>query len=279
MSWDEKTYLSRIGDSEKKVRHAAGSPTGPEIDAYAAGCDRMDPDGTVLVLGMTPELRELAARRFRKTIAIDHSEIAIGLFQDWLPEELREKETIIRGCWTCLMDHLDEPLAGVLGDGTVANFPNREAGRGFLSGIASVLAPDGVCVMRNVMIPEPFDVGRYRFSRLLDEFRNGRIDAAEFGFTTRLFGFHESCYEPEIESLNNAALYAKLDEMNAAGLLSDEEWQAIARYRFSGRNFLQTRRDWISLLHDSGFGDPTGHSPSGKLWYEYYLVESFSPAR
>lgn len=278
MSWDEKTYLSRIGDSGKRIRHAAGSPTGPEIDSYAAGCDRMDPDGTVLVLGMTPELRELAARRFAKTLAIDHSEIAIGLFHDWLPEELREKETIIRGCWTSLEDHLDGPLAGVLGDGTVANLPDREAGRGFLSGIASVLAPDGVCVMRNVMIPEPFDPGRYRFGRLLDEFRHGRIDAAEFGFTARLFGFHETHYHPETESLDNAGLYADLDAMNASGNFSEEEWQAIARYRFGGKNFLQTRRDWITLLDEAGFGEPTGHSPSGKLWYEYYPVESFLPA-
>lgn len=275
--WTAEIYQSRIADAGLMIRHAAGSPASEEIAVYLNCCAGADPDGTAVILGMTPELRCMAAGHFRKLVSIDCSEVAIQLYSDWLPQHLRAKETVICGRWTELSSLVDGPVSVVLGDGVVGNLSGPGETLSLLEEIRTVLAPAGCCVMRNAIVNTGVIPARYEFSRLLMDFRSGLIDAAEFAFSTRMLGFYECVYDTRAEMLDNAITYGLLDAMRDAGDLSDEEWEALGRYRFMGRNYFPSNETWRSLLVAAGFGNVVQRGLRGKLWYEYYPVHVFGP--
>ncbi|MFT4176964.1 MAG: hypothetical protein QM627_09945 [Luteolibacter sp.] len=270
MAWDKKTYHQRIESIVHRTRHAAGSPHGEELIRYREACGDLNPAVPALVLGMTPELREIAARHFEKTFAIDHSRDAIELFSDWLPEELSGRETILHGCWTTLESHLSSPLIAILGDGIIGNLSGPEATLGFLRQLHALLADGGLCVMRNIILTPDLNPEDYRFEKLLSRFRDRQIDAAEFGFTSRILGFHDEAYSQETETLDNAIVYTRLDAMRENGELDDVEWNALSRYRFSGKNYFPTSGNWETLIEEAGFQKPRHLPTQGKLWHAFY---------
>lgn len=277
MDWTPEIYQSRIDDSAVRRRHAAGSPSGLEIQAYLAACDGLPEHGRVLVLGMTPELRTMAARRFESVVSVDASEVAIGLFADWLPEELRARERLVHGDW-CDIPRMD--LGGVdvvLGDGIVGNLAGYQDTVELLSQLRGILVPGGRCVMRNVIVPGGLDSGVFESASLLDRFRRGVIDDAEFGFCSRMMGFRDAAYDEVRETLDNAVVYARLDDMRSRGLLEAREWDALQRYRFLGRNYFPREDTWHGILAAAGFGPPRTHPAEKRLWAGFYPVQSFEP--
>jgi hypothetical protein len=275
MAWTPEIYQARIADAGSRRRHAAGSPSSDEIASYLAACGGADFGGSALVLGMTPELREMAARHFRNVISVDASADAIALLGGWMPEELRSRETVIQGLWTELDRHLSKPVAVVFGDGIVGNLSNSAGTRAFLTGIRDQLAPGARCVMRNIVVMNGILVEEFAFPKLLEQFRGGTLDEAEFAFTARILGFYRQAWDGETGILDNSRVYAELDAMASEGLLTVSESAALNRYRFTGTNYFPTELMWRADLHAAGFSEPVTWPGSGKLWNRYYPVQSF----
>ena len=277
MDWTEEIYQARIENQETRSRHAAGSPSPVEIGAYLAACDGLPADGVALVLGMTPELRNMALRRFESVVSLDASETAIQLYSDWLPEDLRSRERVIRGNWADVAGLPVGKVHAILGDGIVGNLAGVSEAIRLFEILRLMLLPGGRCVMRNVFVPADLDLGRFGFARLLEEFRRGLLDEAEFGFCSRMLGFHQDAYHPDVEILDNRSVYQRIDGLCETGVLNEREASAIARYRFMGRNFFPSETTWIRILKDAGFGMPVTHPAERRLWSSFYQVQSFGP--
>lgn len=276
MDWTPEIYQARIDDQSAKRRHAAGSPSPLEIGAYHAACDGLPADGAALVLGMTPELRGMAAGRFASLVSVDASETAIDLYSDWLPERFRARERVILGNWSDVAKLSIGKLDAILGDGIVGNLSGVSETIRLFESLRLMLLPGGRCVMRNVLIPADLDLKRFGFGGLLEKFRRGLLDEAEFGFCSRMLGFHAEAYHPDEEILDNRIVYQRIDEMSEAGLLDERETKALARYRFMGRNFFPSGETWSRILKDAGFGKPLTHPAEKRLWSSFYQVQSFA---
>jgi hypothetical protein len=169
-----------------------------------------------------------------------------------------------------------ERAAAVLGDGVFGNLPDAASHRALLRAIRATLAPGGRFVTRMAMIPHGFDPASHRAVALRGRFRAGRIDEAEFGFATRLVGHYETCYDPATFRLDNAKLFAAVDEVWRAGGYTDHERACIHRYFYGGTNCILTQEAWENCLDDSGFVFRT-HRCAGKEWYAYYVVYECRP--
>ena len=277
MDWTPEIYQARIEDRSARIRHAGGSPSPMEIHAYQAACEGLPENGTALVLGMTPELRTMAAARFQSVVSVDASATAMEMFADWMPEDLRSRERLILGNWNEVVGLLDHKVDVILGDGIIGNLGGFDPTVELLSTLRGLLHPGGRCVMRNVFVPRGLDPDTRSFEGLLEMFRAGRLDASEFGFVSRMLGFHRFAYDGSAEILDNAVVFRHLGELRRAGLLGDGEWQALERYRFMGRNFFPAERTWRAILAEAGFSDPVTHPGERRLWAEFYPVQSFSP--
>ncbi len=80
--WDEQALTSRIENPKSHKRFEAGSPNEVEIRAYKAAILNPDQNGEALVLGMTPELRQLALNSFTRVISVDINSKAIPIYKD-----------------------------------------------------------------------------------------------------------------------------------------------------------------------------------------------------
>ena len=190
----KKVVQSRIQDPNLHIRYAAGSPNKKEVTCYAHYLPENCEIG--VVMGMTPELRNMAAKHCELLISVDVNEASIEIYQNWLKHELRSKEKIIHGDWFELQRILPEKPAFVIGDGVFGNVIPINNYVKLLSSIRSVLAKNGCFVTRQSLMPvEAALPGNKLRDELLESFRLGTIDEAEIGLTMRLQGYTNEAYD------------------------------------------------------------------------------------
>lgn len=271
--WSAATVASRIEDASKHRRFEGGSPNPEEVAAYARHFPNPELCGqsTAVILGMTPELRRLAAENFARVVSIDRGKAAIDAYGDWLPTELAARETIYSADWSQLR-YIDwsvlPPVRAVLGDGIFGNLLSIQAHRDLLLGLCT-LFPHAILVIRKALALEAGASDAGVLDALRAAFRAEQIDAAEFGFSVRLQGFLNSHYDANSALLDNASLFRECDRLTTEGFFDPSEAAAIAHYRFEGRNCLLTAERWEALLTELSLSFVKTQL-LGKRWYAYY---------
>ncbi|MFT7824662.1 MAG: class I SAM-dependent methyltransferase [Sulfurimonas sp.] len=270
MDWTQKVVDSRVEDGKKHQRYPAGSPNEVEIKQYAHYLPKRCEIG--VVMGMTPELRNVAVRHCDLLVSIDCSFTAIETYKDWLDPAFRDKEKIIHGDWNDLEAFLDKKPGFIVGDGIFGNIHPLENYMPLLRSIRLMLDDGGSFVTRQCLMPE--DVGsntQWGRSTLLQEFRSGMIDEAEFGLSMRLQGYVKQAYDEKRALLDNKKVFACIESDYQEGLLSKREYEIIHRYFFQGINTIPTRSQWEGALNQSDFFYES-HAINGKQWYAWYPV-------
>lgn len=277
MSWDRATLQARVADAGRRVRHAAGSPDPTEVAAYVGAVREAlggsGPEGrTVVVLGATPELRRAFSSAGASVVAVDRSALAWEAYGDWNPgAELR-----VRGDWGALDRLLSRPVHAVVGDGVVGNVDDLAACRALLATVRSVLAPGGVCVLRQALVPTDLTPSDVTSDRLLADHRADLLDDAEFGFAMRLLAHLDCCWDRTTGILDGARLVDETARWADDAGLSPAERAAIARYAYRGRNLIPAEADWRAAVAGAGFA--RRRVPlEGRHWYRYYPVELCRP--
>lgn len=270
-SWNKKTFLSRINSTAQRERYHGGSPNSMEVELYKSALSDIGGFDSAVIMGMTPELRNLAVSCFSNISSIDESDDAIELYRDWLDDEGQQRENIIKASWFDLEQHITQPVDAIFGDGIFGNLPDLSSHRELLSIIFKQLSNNGRFVTRKILIPRQFDPSTHSFETLLRKFRAGEIDEAEFGFGVRLVGHYSSCYNESDYILNNKKVFDDCEKAHRSGMLNDEEIALINRYYFSGKNCILSQDLWESTLRQEGFEFKL-HQCQGKAWYEYYII-------
>lgn len=276
--WNRPTLEARIADAARRQRHEAGSPNSEEITRYRELLLDGPRPRRVIVLGMTPELRGMALTAVDRVIALERSPDAIALYRDWVPAADRRREWILQAEWFDLDRLLREPVDVVLGDGVFGNVLTMEGHRRLLAVLRAVLGPDGRIVLRQALVPRGFDPEARTAERQIEAFRAGRLSAAEFGFGMRLWGCYAEAYDPARGLLDNRVVFARYADWRDAGRLTDEEWSAIQRYYYGGRNMILSQEDWEALLTESGLVF-AARPLTGRAWYDYYPVYACRPRK
>jgi hypothetical protein len=111
----------------------------------------------------------------------------------------------------------------------------------------------------------------HRAEILLQRYRRGEIDEAEFGFGMRLVGHYESGYDSNTYLLDNAKIFMQCQEAYQAGKITAAEHAFIRRYYFGGNNCILPQAVWEQLLAATGF-EFIIYSCQGKEWYKYYMI-------
>jgi hypothetical protein len=247
-SWSIKALTARVADAGGYRRYEAASPDHAEVECYSSCLPPAAELG--IVLGMTPEVRNMAARRCRKLISIDKSPVAIDLYRDWLDPTFRQVEEVVSGDWFDLQRIAPGKAGFILGDGIFGNIAPINRYAQLLAIIRDQLAPDGVFVTRQCLMPERLEVSR---DSLTAQFRRAEIDESGFSLGMRVFGYINSAYDASRFLLDNARVFALLDADYQAGVISTEEYRIVRRYFFDGENTIPSRAVWEQLLTDAGF--------------------------
>ncbi len=257
-------------DDQKQLRYEAGSPNHKEVASYAQYLPEKCEVG--IVMGMTPELRNIAAEHCNLLISIDISQPAIQTYKNWLNPESQQKEKIIHGDWNDLEHFLDIKPGFIIGDGIFGNITPLVQYTSLLKSIRTMLSGTGSFITRQCLMPDDVITNiDYHKSSLIENFRKGILDEAEFGLSMRLHGYAEQVYDKETALLNNKKVFEFIEIDYKNGLISDKEYQIIHRYFFQGINSLPTKKIWEQLLIEAGFSFEC-QELTGKNWYEWYPI-------
>jgi len=272
--WNEGTYRSRIADDGKLQRFEACSPNVEEIGQYRRyslsavdGCRRP----RALVLGMTPELRCMAADAGFELISVDRNPDAIAIFRDWLQEPARSREVIIQDDWAVLGEQIKGGVDVILGDGVFGNVLDLDSHYTLLKEFGNLLNPGGAIILRHVSIPHNFPMQQYEAVVLLEKYRAGQLSDAEFGAAMRLWGMSRLAYDPDTCLLDNKIVFERLDVMVQSGLVTEAELAVVRRCYFSGKNMILPQDVWEETLTASGLEFEV-QPLTGRDWYSYYPI-------
>jgi hypothetical protein len=274
--WNKADLLARIASSERRARYPGASPDADEIALYEESVSAVPRDGHALVLGMTPELRQMAVRRFDEVTSVDISDAAIDVYGDWI--DSGDGESIVREDWLSFLRAHPATFSAVFGDGVFGNLPDRRTSQDMIELVALTLRPHGRFVTRMALIPDGFRPEGWRFTALLDRYRSRDIDGPELALTARLFGHVDLAYDTSTSLLDNRVVYGGIDRAAADGQISPAELETLRTCYFAGHTFLPTQREWESLLDRSAM-TYRQHRLHGKLWHEYYPIYECRPGR
>ena len=276
--WNKESLNARISDRRSGQRFEAASPNEAEINAYAGALPRRCSKDTAVVLGMTPELRLLAAKLFTKVFTVDYSRDAIQIYSDWLAEPYRRREVIIHGHWFDLPKYVPHQVSVIFGDGVFGNLLNVEEHYILLKVVASVLSAKGCFITRKVLIPDGFTPQDDTAEKIIERFRARQITEAEFGFDMRILGHYNCCYNAETFILDNKKLFEECRQFLHSGKITRQEFSIIRRYYFPGKNCIVPQSLWEKLLNEHSFKFVIQQC-CGKTWYRYYKIYQCIPVR
>jgi hypothetical protein len=274
--WGEKVYRSRIKNAGQFQRFEAASPDAEEIGQYrdyslAITRDNSHSRPRALVLGMTPELRCMAAEAGFELISADRNPDAIAIYQNWLQEPARSQEKIIRCDWTVLGGQISGGIDVVLGDGVFGNILSLEGHHDLLKELISLMNPGGRIILRQALRPRCFPVEDYEAMVLLERYRSGQLSDAEFGLAMRLWGMSRLAYNPDTCLLDNKIVYDHYEYLRQSRVITPAELEVIRRYYFGGNNMILPQDSWEETLGSAGL-DFEVQPLTGKDWYTYYPV-------
>jgi hypothetical protein len=273
--WNEEVYRSRINNASQCLRFEAAPPNTEEIEQYRDYAVSITRDNSrqlrALVLGMTPELRCMAAAAGFELISADNNPDAIAIYQNWLQEAARSHEKIIRSDWTALGEQLSGGVDVILGDGVFGNILGLDSHRELLQELISLLNPGGGIVIRQALIPRGFPVEDYEAMTLLDKYRAGQLSDGEFGLAMRLWGMSRLAYNPDTCLLDNKIVYDYYDSLGQSGGITPAELEVIHRYYFAGKNMILPQDCWEEILASAGLNFEV-QPLTGRDWYSYYPV-------
>jgi len=273
--WNKEVYRSRINNAGQFLRFEAASPNTEEIEQYRDYALSIARDNSrqlrALVLGMTPELRCMAAEAGFELISADNNPDAIATYQGWLQEPAHSQEKIIRSDWAALCEQISGGVDVILGDGVFGNILGLDSHRELLQELISLLNPGGGIVLRQALIPRGFTVDDHESMMLLDKYRAGQLSDGEFGLAMRLWGMSRLAYNPDTCLLDNKIVYDYYDSLRQSGIITPAELEVIRRYYFAGKNMILTQDCWEEMLVSAGLNFEV-QPLTGRDWYSYYPV-------
>ncbi|MEM8750328.1 MAG: hypothetical protein AAGF28_08495 [Pseudomonadota bacterium] len=270
MSWSKRDLQARIAGNGH--RHRAGSPAGREVECYRQNMVRALENAQsrrVLVLGMTPELRQAALDARAEIVSMELSQKAIDVYGDWIVSN--GSETIVQDNWLALDPSVHGRFGAILGDGVFPNLLTQGEQAALMGKLAQCLEPAGRIVMRHPVLPDAQELEDMHWTRLVSKLRNAEICEDAFGLSMRLWGLSQSADVMKDGMVDNAAVFSKIDALLDGGKISADEHQLVHRFRFFGKNLFASMGAFEELAARFDMA-VTDHNINEGFWSRYYRM-------
>lgn len=222
---------------------------------------------SIFVMGMTVAVRRAANEVSNNVLAIDVNNDAIDLLGPAIDKKYNEK--ILAKNWFDLPDFLEDKADVIAGDGIFCTMGSTSDSIKLLGCLRSILAEHGAMVLRVMVVPENFTIEGMAFNDILADYRSGKLDAPEFGFAMRLWGFLDESYEKNSYMLDCGVAFSKCKKMVATGEMLQDELDVMNRTYYIGKNYVPPINVWEHMLEDAGFKFEKT-TLEGKHWFQYF---------
>lgn len=182
----------------------------------------------LLVLGATPEIRDLGLSLGFEVFAIDINFEMIKLANNFLKIKKRDKEILIKADW------LKIPFAPDIFDVTIGDISlNNLALKDIpvmLQKLYNWTNPRGYCIVRNFVIPDE-NKDFTGLKKDLNLWRNQQIGFREFYFRYRFGHCYPHCYRQKTKAFYASKEFKWLDKLYKQKVFNQREYQALNKRR------------------------------------------------
>ena len=223
----------------------------------------------MLVLGVTPELRDLGLSLGFDVTAIEISQEEINLMNQFLKVSDRKNEKVILGNWLDI-NLPEDSFDVVLGDLSFNSIP-FENYRKLLKKLRTVLKENGCMSIKNIIHPD-LDLPK-TFDDYIAEYRKGYITMNELYILCRFYLFRENSFNPLTKENKGKMIEEKLLDLFEKNQISEEEYQKLLNQNNDSVHTILKETEFKNILEEYFKNIKVKNTIENE--YDKYLFEIF----
>jgi len=197
----------------------------------------------MLILGVTPELRDLALKEGFQVVAVDINLDVILKVSRFLKIKNRKKEIIIKGNW------LEIPFKEnyfdlIVGHGSFNNLCPKDHEKLFKK-LKEWLKSKGYLWLLNIVYPEICFPSYQEYSNL---YQKKKITQKDFHAYNRFVAFRDKAYNPQTKELSGKKVFQNAKEFYKKGILKKKIFKVIQRRMVLINHTILEESLWLKIL-------------------------------
>ncbi len=223
-----------------------------------------------LVLGATPELRDIVLSHGHQLTTIDRDETALNEKSAQMHYKNHPNEHVIIADWL----EIDLPKNSfdvILGDGVLTALP-KDKHKQLLDNLHKILKPTGELLLREAAVLE--NRPRYAPSVHIHEFRTGQYTLFDLFFGLRLYNYHFDSIDEKTRKTYLNEFIAKTKTYVEQGLLSTKEQEQLEKIAEELEHTLLIKSDLETLIRSVFYSKSVSHDVGSGLLSPWHFFLS-----
>ncbi len=246
-----QVWSKQMGQNRKKRKKR--SPAVPSIseqktyEKFLKQALKNKKDPKVLILGVTPELRDIALKNNCQVVCIDISREMIKIMKPLIKYKGVKKEKIINANWLTV-SFPKNSFDLVMGDGTLTNLLSIHDVRKLLFKIQRVLKPEGFFLIRELI---HLSNKKAPFKKIVSDYRKNKIKWEDFFTDLRFYTFFNKAYNPKNKLLSADKIFQEIEKKYQQGELTKKEYQKIMSLENRMKNLVLFKGKFMKLIKEN----------------------------
>jgi len=198
----------------------------------------------VMILGVTPELRDIALKNNCEVISVDISKEMIKTMKGLVKNKKHKKDIILNDNWLTV-PFKNNSFDVVMGDGPFTNIPSLPDVKKMLTKITKILKPDGYLLIREVI---HLSNRKKSFKKVVSDYRKKRIKWEDFYVDIRFYVFFEKVYNSQKKLLYSGKVFKELIDQQQKGNLTEKELKTLKSLESNIKNLILGKAEFKRLF-------------------------------
>ncbi|MEK7557785.1 MAG: class I SAM-dependent methyltransferase [Patescibacteria group bacterium] len=262
---------------QKSNRIPPFAPSQKEQEFYKKYCEIVSASQTLpkraLILGATPELRDIAINVGLESIAVDISDKMMEKFSVLMEKQNHVLDKKIIKDWL----EIDFPLGYfgiIMGDASLNNLVAIKDNERLINICHEILAKNGYFVLRQIFYVNDYQ-GYTDPKKVIDDYRAGKISWEDFFMELRINSFKDKVYSPENFQYNAGKAFALIEEIYQDGLITQLEYERINTFRNNLINSFYPKDEFVKMIESKEFKFLEEYHDNPSLFFKYLFMVAF----
>jgi ubiquinone/menaquinone biosynthesis C-methylase UbiE len=244
-AWKLKAAEARI------KRPSPFAPDKSELKAYESGFKLIkDAPKNALILGATPEIRDMAIKHGFKAHAVDLSKKVLKKYSSIMKYKNHKNNIAITKNWLN-MKFKDNFFGIILGDMSLNNLATKKDNLKLVKLMKKMLVPKGIFATRHFLYLKT--VKPMPLKKLIKAYRDKKITYADLVSELRSLTYKDKVYNKKTFQYDAKKNFDLIDQDYKKGLFTEKEYKKIAPFRNNLINTFYPEDKFISLFENKGF--------------------------
>lgn len=226
-----------------------------------------------LILGATPELRDIAINVGLESIAVDISEEMMKKFSCIMRNQGSELDKRIINDWL-EMDFPHNYFGAIMGDASFNNLVTKKDNEQLVSTCGNLLAKGGYLVLRQVLYAKNYK-GYIDAKKVISDYRSGKIEWEDFFMELRINSFKNQVYSPDSFQYNAEKAFKLIDSLYDNKFLSQSEYESINTFRNNVINTFYPNQEFIRMIEKNNLKLIEEFHDDFALFFNYFYMVAF----